>query len=142
MVSIKKNKDYIFVYGTLRKNSKNQFFNILAQYAEYTGEGIFMGKLYNIGEYPGAVPSNNPHDVVKGEVYALHDSDRVLNILDEYEGCGRNDPSPAEFRRRRVSISLKNGRRISAWIYIYNHPTKELKVISSGDYMKSLKLKQ
>lgn len=142
MASITRNKDYIFVYGTLRKDSKNQMYYILARYADFIGEGRFMGKLYNIGEYPGAVSSNDPDDVVRGEVYALRDPKQVLRVLDDYEGCGQDDPSPTEFRRERVLISLENGEKINAWIYIYNRPTDGLKVIPSGDYSQLIKLKQ
>jgi gamma-glutamylcyclotransferase (GGCT)/AIG2-like uncharacterized protein YtfP len=142
MTFLTRNKDYIFVYGTLRKDSKNQMYHILAQYADFVGVGTFVGKLYNIGEYPGTVPSDNPDDVVKGEVYALHDPKSVLKVLDGYEGCGQDDLPPTEFRREKVLISLENGEKISAWIYIYNRPTDGLKVISSGDYSYFSKLNQ
>ncbi|HZX14115.1 MAG TPA: gamma-glutamylcyclotransferase family protein [Thermodesulfobacteriota bacterium] len=142
MASITRNKDYIFVYGTLRKDSKNQMYHILARYADFVGVGTFMGKLYNIGEYPGTVPSDNPDDVVRGEVYALRDPNRVLKVLDDYEGCGQDDPSPTEFRRQKVNISLESGRNINAWIYIYNRSTDGLKVIPSGDYTQFIELKQ
>jgi len=115
---------------------------ILARYAHFVGEGIFMGKLYNIGEYPGAVPSNDPDDVVRGEVYALRDPKPVLRVLDDYEGCGQDDSSPTEFRREKVNISLESGRNINAWIYIYNRSTDGLKVIPSGDYTQFIELKQ
>ena len=141
MTPLARNKECIFVYGTLRKDSKNKMYHILARHADFVGVGTFMGKLYKIGEYPGTVPSDNPDDVVKGEVYALRDPNRVLKVLDDYEGCGQDDPSPTEFRRERVLISLENGEKINAWIYIYNRPTDGLKVIPSGDYSQLHELK-
>jgi len=142
MKSLKKNRNYLFVYGTLRKDLSNQMYHILARYADFVGEGTFRGKLYDIGEYPGVVPSNDPSDVVRGEVYALRDPDRVLKVLDQYEGCGPDDPSSTEFRREKVVISMENGEKVNAWIYIYNCPTNGLNVILLGDYLKFRELKQ
>jgi len=141
MTSLTRSKEYIFVYGTLRKDSKNKMYHILARYADFVGEGTFMGKLYNIGEYPGAVPSSDPNEVIKGEVYTLRNPNSVLRVLDEYEGCGQDEATQTEFRRERVLISLETGEKINAWIYIYNRPTDELKVIPSGDYSQFHELK-
>jgi gamma-glutamylcyclotransferase (GGCT)/AIG2-like uncharacterized protein YtfP len=125
-------KEYLFVYGTLRRDVKNQMWHVLARYAEYVGEGAFQGKLYDIGDYPGAVSSNKPIDIVKGEIYVLRDSAKVLKALDEYEG---SDETPtAEFSRKIIKVR-KEGKEISAWVYLYNHSTKGLKKISSGDYL-------
>ena len=112
MTSLARNKECIFVYRTLRKDSKNRMYHILARNADFVGEGTFIVKLYNIGDYPGAVPSSDPDEVVKGEVYALRNPNSVLRVLDEYEGCGPGDPSPTEFRREKVNISLENGENI------------------------------
>ena len=142
MTSLARNKERIFVYGTLRKDSKNRMYRILSRDADFVGERTFIGKLYNIGEYPGAVHSSDPDEVVKGEVYALRNPNSILRVLDEYEGCGPGDPSSTEFRREKVNISLENGENINAWIYIYNRSIDGLKVIPSGDYTQFIELKQ
>lgn len=136
MTSSNIKKEYLFVYGTLRRDIKNQMWHVLARHAEYLGEGAFQGKLYNIGEYPGAVPSNKPTDIVKGEIYVLRDRAQVLKALDEYEG---SDGTPsAEFSRKIIKVSKEGGKEISAWVYLYNHSTKGLKQILSGDYLITL----
>jgi gamma-glutamylcyclotransferase (GGCT)/AIG2-like uncharacterized protein YtfP len=111
-------------------------YQLLTRYADFIGEGTFNGRLYDIGKYPGAVPSNEPDDIVKGEVYALRKPDRILKVLDEYEGCGPDEPIPTEFRREETIISLNTGEQVNAWIYIYNRSTNRLKEIRSGDYLK------
>ncbi len=142
MKSFVKNKEYLFVYGTLRKDPKNQKYRILARHADFVGEGAFRGKLYDIGEYPGTIPSNRASDVVKGEVYALRNPNYALGRLDEYEGCGPDESYPTEFRREKKNIFLDNGEKVNAWVYIYNRPIKGLKAIPSGDYLKFRELKQ
>jgi gamma-glutamylcyclotransferase (GGCT)/AIG2-like uncharacterized protein YtfP len=138
MTSSKNKKEYLFVYGTLRRDIKNQMGQVLSQYAEYCGEGFFQGRLYDIGEYPGAIPSSRSTDMIRGEVYLLRDVAKVFKILDEYEGCGPNASSPTEFRRETVMVSMEGGSNISSWVYLYNHPIKGLKRISSGNYLPTL----
>ena len=136
MTSLLSDRDYLFVYGTLRQDANNQMSHILALYADFVGKGTFHGKLYDVDEYPGAVPSNETSDVIQGEVYALRDRDRVLRVLDEYEGCGPDEPLPTEFRRERMTVFLENGEKVQAWIYIYNRPTNGLTPILSGNYLE------
>ena len=139
---MKKHNEYLFVYGTLRKDYKNGMYHILEKYADFVGEGIFNGILYDIGEYPGAVPSNKNSQIVKGELYSIHNHKFVFKKLDEYEGYSGKDPHYMEFLRKKVSITLINGEKYSAWIYIYNRSTNGLKVIQSGDYVKYCKFKK
>jgi gamma-glutamylcyclotransferase (GGCT)/AIG2-like uncharacterized protein YtfP len=120
------NPDYIFVYGTLRRDTNSEMHRLLVQYAEFVCDATYRGKLYQIDYYPGAVPSDNPDDVVQGEVYLLHQADIVLSLLDRYEECGPDFPEPNEYNRRKQSVLLKDGRTITAWVYIYNHPTEDL----------------
>lgn len=121
--------EYVFVYGTLRGNANSEMHRLLAKYAEFVCDAIYRGKLYQIDYYPGAVPSDNPDDVVQGEVYLLHQADIVLPLLDRYEECGPDFPEPNEYSRLQQSVLLKNGRLVTAWVYIYNHSTEGLEPI-------------
>ncbi len=130
-------RDYLFVYGTLRKDIFNSARVLLAQHSAFGGEATFRGRLYDLGGYPGAVPSDEPSDIVKGELHHLHESDRVFRDLDQYEGRGPAQPPPTEFRCQRVVVDLvSSSKKVTAWIYLYNHPTGRLRVIPSGDYLK------
>ncbi|TRX00541.1 gamma-glutamylcyclotransferase family protein [Candidatus Methylobacter oryzae] len=124
------NSDYIFVYGTLRRDTNSEMHRLLVRYAEFVSDATYRGKLYKIDYYPGAVPSDNPGDVVQGEVYLLHQADSVLPLLDQYEECGPEFPEPNEYSRRQQSVLLKDGRLVSAWVYIYNRSTEGLKPIT------------
>lgn len=123
-----RDQDYLFVYGTLRKGLNHPMHQVLARHAGFVGMGSFQGKLYDLGGYPGAVASNELSDKVQGEVYGLQEAERIFQLLDEYEG--------SEFRRERVSISFENGKEVRSWIYLYQRPTRLLKIIPSGDYMQ------
>jgi gamma-glutamylcyclotransferase (GGCT)/AIG2-like uncharacterized protein YtfP len=126
--------EYLFVYGTLASNSEHEMHRHLASNAEYAGEGSFNGQLYRIGPYPGAVPSSNPEDKVFGELYRLDNAEELFVHLDDYEGCGPDDPQPTEFVRRMEAVYLKDGTRSQAWIYLFNRTVADLPRIVSGRF--------
>ncbi len=122
--------EYIFVYGTLRHDTNSEMHHLLAKYAEFVSDATYRGKLYQIDYFPGAVPSDDPNDAVQGEVYLLHQADVVLPLLDQYEECGPAFPEPNEYSRQKQSVLLKNGCLVTAWVYVYNHPTEGLELIT------------
>lgn len=92
----------------------------LIEASEFIDHGYFTGRLYRIGQYPGAVPSSLPTDQVLGEIYRLSDPEPTLATLDQYEEFGPAFPEPNEFRREVQTIGLNSGGSIEAWIYLYN----------------------
>ena len=124
------NPEYIFVYGTLRRDTNSEMHHLLAKHAEFVDTAAFRGKLYKIDDYPGAVPSDDPNDIVHGEVYLLHQPDVVLPHLDYYEEFGPEFPEPNEYSRRKQTVLLKDGHIVTGWVYVYNHPTEGLELIS------------
>lgn len=129
-------QNHLFVYGTLRHDFDGQRHPFLLKGCDYLGEAYFNGKLYDLGAFPGAVPSDNPSDRVKGEVYRLHQPERILAALDEYEGALGEDPL---YRGELVDITLENGKSIKAWIYIFNGDVSGFHRIEPGDYVQYLK---
>ncbi len=129
------NPQYLFVYGTLRRDANNEMHQLLTKYAEFVDDATYQGKLYKIDYYPGAVPSDDPDDAVHGEVYWLHQADVALHLLDQYEEFGPEFPEPNEYSRRKQAVLLKNGRAVSAWVYIYNHSIERLELIKSTNFI-------
>jgi gamma-glutamylcyclotransferase (GGCT)/AIG2-like uncharacterized protein YtfP len=127
---------YLFVYGTLRSNSKHAMNKVLEREGDRIGRGRVPGILYNVGSYPGAVKKAGARAYVVGDVYRLGDSDRALKVLDRYEGWNQKKPESSEFRRSRVAVDMGGAKRIQAWVYLYNRSTAGLSRISSGDYRK------
>lgn len=130
--------EFIFVYGTLRKNVLPAKHELLTRYCNYFSNGYLQGILYEISGYPGAIESGNPADKVVGEIYTVNNKS-VLSLLDEYEQCSSQFPAPHEYVRKKLPIFLATGNFISAWVYVYNHGTSHLTRITSGDYTLFLK---
>ena len=128
--------EFIFVYGTLRRGANHLVHETLAHRSQYYGEGYMLGKLYDVGDYPAAVQSENAHDKVYGEVYNISDNE-VLTQLDHYEECTDDFPQPYEYMRNLVLITLNSqNEMLEAWAYIFNHDVSILRQITSGDYLK------
>lgn len=119
--------EYLFVYGTLRKNYDLKLKNKVSGDLQYVGQGKVGASLYDIGRYPGAV-RNSKGDEVIGDVFQVTDPERVLRILDKYEGIEPGGRS-SEFVRKRSKVRLRNGTEVTAWVYWYNFdPDKKLKI--------------
>ena len=73
--------EFIFVYGTLRKGAANAMHGVLARYGEYFCDGMMQGRLYEVDGYPGAIASDNPEDVVQGELYRMIEREKILPQL-------------------------------------------------------------
>ncbi len=131
-------KEYIFVYGTLRKNSGCKMHNILAKHCRYLSEGYIQGRLYEVNGYPGAVQSGRQTERVSGEIYRINAVEIVLAKLDHYEECTVDFPHPHEYTREKLPVFLPQGRTVSAWVYLFNHDTTALEQIRCGDYLRFL----
>ncbi|QJD77965.1 gamma-glutamylcyclotransferase family protein [Spirosoma rhododendri] len=129
---------HLFVYGTLRVTFTNPAAVQLRQVCQYVGEGLMPGRLYDLGDYPGAIHLPTAHALVHGSVYALLTApDALLATLDSYEGVN-TPPDPAdEYRRESVLISLPN-QRIDCWVYLYNQAITDQHCIEAGDYVQYL----
>jgi gamma-glutamylcyclotransferase (GGCT)/AIG2-like uncharacterized protein YtfP len=126
--------EFIFVYGTLRKQIASNMSHVLADHCEYFSDGVMRGTLYEVCGYPGAIESGDANDKVFGELYKMLDRKQVLAQLDEYEECSDRFPRPHEYYRKALSIELPGGGSVVAWVYLYNHDVSKLKQIISGDY--------
>jgi gamma-glutamylcyclotransferase (GGCT)/AIG2-like uncharacterized protein YtfP len=127
----------LFVYGTLRNDPSHGMNAVLAQRSTYVGNGWAPGKLYDLGAYPGLVPSDQAEEFVVGEIYSLHPNHvaEAWRLLDEYEGCGEADPEPHEYRRRLIPIRLADGQEVHAWTYILRELPKSAIEVPGGDYL-------
>jgi gamma-glutamylcyclotransferase (GGCT)/AIG2-like uncharacterized protein YtfP len=128
--------EHLFVYGTLRRALGAPVHAPLARDGRNLGEGRFQGLLFEVDGYPGAIDSPSSQHVVLGEVYASTAMRRLLAALDGYEECSPAFPPPHEYVRRRRAITLADGDRVEAWIYLYNHDPAGLHRVASGDYLQ------
>lgn len=106
-------KDYIFVYGLFRDQSKNLLGNPV-----HCGKTSISGRLWRVNEfYPGFTPGDG---IVWGDVYLFDVS--LLDQMDSYEG--------SEYTRIRV----KTQSDIECWVYQYVDDVSNCKEITSGDW--------
>ena len=125
--------DFLFVYGTLLDDN-NEYAIYLKNNSRPYLTGKVRGKLFDIGEYPGAILAAGDQ-IVYGSILQISDADRIIPIIDEYEGYGENQPQPNEFVRIRADIETAHG-WVSCWMYLYNLSTAGLILIESGRYTR------
>lgn len=126
--------EHLFVYGTLRRpeGPPGGVADALRSGAAVVGEGEIAARLYRTASYPAAVPDEESR--VRGTVYRLEAPDRVLRVLDRYEGC--EPEGSGLFRREEVEVSLDGDGSLTAWAYLWNRSTADLREIPSGDYLR------
>lgn len=127
--------EFIFVYGTLRKQGAANMHHLMASHCEYFADGTMQGRLYEVSGYPGAIESGDSSDRVFGELYILLDSKLVLSGLDDYEECSAWYPLPHEYRRKRLPVKHSGADTVMAWVYLYCHDVSSLKQIVSGNFL-------
>jgi gamma-glutamylcyclotransferase (GGCT)/AIG2-like uncharacterized protein YtfP len=118
----------VFVYDALRRQMNHPLSHLLTRDAKFLGVGVVRGKLYDLGRSPAAVLSENETDYIVGEVYQLRQPNRLLPVLDQYEG--------SRFKRNEAIISLGPNRDLFCWIYIYKRPVTGRVIIPGGDYLR------
>src|SRR5437762_13944159 len=98
----------IFVYGSLNTPS-NRFSRKLIRNSVLIGKGEMEGKLYNIGNYPGALNEPHPSYRSHGVFYQMNDIS-MLPALDNYEDYKSGNPAQSHFVRRAVVVRDRNGK--------------------------------
>jgi gamma-glutamylcyclotransferase (GGCT)/AIG2-like uncharacterized protein YtfP len=132
--------DYLFVYGTLRKNYDLKLKNKVAGHLQYIGQGKVGASLYDIGRYPGAIKDSKGTEVI-GDLFLITDPEKVLKVLDKYEGISDPGAKNTEFVRKKTSVLMRSGGQKKAWIYWYNFDPKNKVKIKHKDYLNYLKNK-
>ena len=134
--------DYLFAYGTLRKDYNLKLKDKVRDRLQYVGMAKIGADLYDLGRYPGAVKSNKGSEVI-GDVFLVNEPESVLRVLDKYEGITDRGRKDAEFVRKKGRVRMRSGQHLNAWIYWYNTGGKnELTPIRHKDYLNYLKNKR
>jgi len=126
--------NYLFAYGTLL-NGENEFAIYLKKNCSFYANGRFKGRLYDMGEYPGAINDEHSSTYVHGSIFIIRNVKSVLKQLDYYEGFSTDEEQPNLFIRKPVEIESDTG-IVRCWCYLYNLPVDGLPLIASGDYVK------
>jgi len=128
--------DRLFVYGTLMRGFDHPMAQLLSRSADCLGAARCQGRLYLIKHYPGLLLSDDPGEIVFGELYRLRDRDALLGEFDMYEACGEGFPEPTEYLRKMLQVTEEDGTASEAWTYVYNWPVTGLPRIASGKFLE------
>jgi gamma-glutamylcyclotransferase (GGCT)/AIG2-like uncharacterized protein YtfP len=129
-------QEHLFVYGTLMRGFDHPMAQLLSRSADFIGEAHCQGRLHLVKHYPGLVSSDDPADVVFGELYRLRQPEALLREFDMYEACGEGFAEPTEYVRRMLPVTRDDGTANEAWTYLYNWPVAHLPRIASGRFME------
>jgi gamma-glutamylcyclotransferase (GGCT)/AIG2-like uncharacterized protein YtfP len=128
--------DKLFVYGTLRRGHPLHE-HLDESSSQFLGHGRIKGRLYDLGDYPGAMPADSPGQEVAGEIYVLSDPESQLRKLDELEEFDPSNLEDSLFVRRLIEVELDDGRKAQAWAYFLPRRPVKARLIPSGDYARA-----
>jgi gamma-glutamylcyclotransferase (GGCT)/AIG2-like uncharacterized protein YtfP len=129
-------RDYLFVYGTLRPKQADSEVADIVKRLRKVGAARVRGRLYDFGDYPGAVIDASSNTAVHGELVELPDQ-TTLEALDQYEEFDSSRPAKSLFVRKKAKITLADGRNVEAWIYVYNRDPGDAPIVRGGNYLRS-----
>lgn len=112
--------EFIFVYGTLRPSQAPPEMKEIVGRWKPVGSATVLGRLFDLGDYTGAVLDANTSSRIVGEVFELPNDPALLATLDEYEGFDPDEPEASLFHRVKTEVKLASGGNQSCWIYVYN----------------------
>lgn len=127
---------HLFVYGTLSPRLAPPEIAAAVRRLRPVGTASVRGRLYDLGEYPGAVLSRTSRSVIRGEVFELPSDAQTLDSLDDYEGFEPRKPGSSLFVRRAWPVIMDDGTRLRCWIYVYNGDTRQAQPVRSGTYRR------
>ena len=128
-------QDHLFVYGTLMRGFDHPMAQLLSRSADFIGEARCRGRLYLVKHYPGLVLSDDPDDIVFGELFRLRRPAECLREFDMYEACGEGFKPPTEYLRQMLTVTSGDA-AVEAWTYVYNWPVTKLPRIASGRFLE------
>lgn len=122
--------EYLFVYGSLRKGTKQsaqsrqgigtEYARFLEMNGTYMGPATAEGRMILLDGYPGFVDGKG---TVLGDLYSV--TTAVIKKLDKYEDI--------EFERLKRPVTGPEG-DVEAWVYVYRFSPTGKKRIDSGDW--------
>jgi gamma-glutamylcyclotransferase (GGCT)/AIG2-like uncharacterized protein YtfP len=113
---------YLFIYGTLHPDRAPAEIAPVTRRLTSIGRGTIRARLYNLGEYPGAILADDTDPAARpipGEVFLVPDA-TTLSALDAYEGYRPGSPTDSLFLRTKTVVTFDDGSRKSCWVYVYN----------------------
>ncbi len=130
----------LFVYGSLRSGFRSPMYEYISRFFTFVGNAKVRGKLFDLGEYPAGVPTDEDAFIV-GELYTIKNEPEfswAIGQLDDYEGTAV-EPGEEQLYRRELAEVFINNSITTVWIYWYHGEVSGKPVIESGDMMEYIK---
>ena len=129
----------LFFYGTLLPEIASPEILPILKSLTSLGVGYMRGKLYDLGNYPGAIYDETGNWII-GRVFCLPEIS-LVKFFDQHEDYDPNDQDASLFIRKNVPVQMHEGKSIHCWTYLYNQTTSRFPPIESGDYLTFLNQK-
>ncbi|SMD08842.1 gamma-glutamylcyclotransferase family protein [Sporomusa malonica] len=114
----------IFVYGTLKRNFCNH--DIVKPFLKSATSAELKGLIYDLPVgYPAAIDGDGQ---VIGEIFELTDIELALAVLDRLEDYYGPNCRKNLYDRVIRDVSLINGEKVSAYVYLWASPPELEKV--------------
>lgn len=128
----------LFVYGSLLTGTSHRRLDRLMKAClAHSRPAVIQALLYDLGDYPGAVPSTLKADRVHGRLITIPNP-TLWRLLDQYEDFNPGRSHASEFVRTPYMAQRLNTRRpVRCWVYFYNGDVSGKSYIPGGDYSRS-----
>jgi gamma-glutamylcyclotransferase (GGCT)/AIG2-like uncharacterized protein YtfP len=133
---------HLFVYGSLRSGFRSPAYEYISPFFNFIGEARVRGKMYDMGEYPAAVPTDEDSFII-GELYRIKNESEfswAIGQLDDYEGVYA-EPGEQLLYYRGMAEVLVNNETVKSWMYWYNGDVTGKPQIHSGDVLEYTRAK-
>jgi gamma-glutamylcyclotransferase (GGCT)/AIG2-like uncharacterized protein YtfP len=133
----------LFVYGSLRSGFQSPAYEYISRFFAFAGNAKVKGKLFDLGPYPGGVPSTDDSYII-GELYTIKNEPEfswAMGQLDDYEGISVEPGETQLYKRELVDVFMDDNSSAFAWIYWYNGSVEGKPLIESGDLIQYLREK-
>src|SRR5690554_8044142 len=119
-------KNYVLVYGTLRKGGYNH--GLMGE-AEILANLKLTGfSMVSLGSYPAVYMNNQADKAIHAELYLVDET--TFARLDQLEGY------PDFYNRSQIEVKLANGQPIKAWIYhMSQEELSDKEPVEEGDWL-------
>ena len=128
--------ELVFLYGTLIPGQEPAEMTPAVRKLRRIGPARVKGRLYDFGEYPGAILDDSSDSSISGQVFEVPDKD-LLTSLDDYERFDPEDRAGSLFVRVKRPVTLADGRKLECWIYVFDRDPGGAPIVASGDYARS-----
>ncbi len=128
----------LFVYGSLLSGFHHPAYAYISQYFTLLSAAGIKGHLYDMGNYPAAVPAAEEGAFIQGELYQINKEDEfswAMAQLDDYEGLNVEEGEVPLYRREKVTVYLPAS-TTEAWVYWFNGDITGRPFIESGSVLQ------